>query len=159
MRRDASLAAAGLPSDTGELGSAARLRHWASGTRLVLELADGMLRRAISEGDIVEWNLAGDADDEWLVDVVGDEIASLVTHHEDHHDLEEGARTYRGRVLGIRCAYSRYAPIPGGDKRNLYPVAGTAEIVPVLRVDGREGLGSDLNFNGYLVELEMPHGN
>jgi hypothetical protein len=112
-----------------------------------------------SEGDIVEWNLAGDADDEWLVDVVGDEIASLVTHHEDHHDLEEGARTYRGRVLGIRCAYSRYAPIPGGDKRNLYPVAGTAEIVPVLRVDGREGLGSDLNFNGYLVELEMPHGN
>lgn len=60
-------------------------------------------------------------------------------------------------MLSIRCAYSRYAPSPGGDERTLHPVAGTAEIVPVNRVDGREGRRNDLNFNGYLVELELAH--
>jgi len=63
-----------------------------------------------SESDIVEWNLAGEADGECLADVVGDEIASLVTHREDHHDLAGGACRHRRRVLSIRCAYSRYAP-------------------------------------------------
>lgn len=105
--------------------------------------------------DIVEWNLTADADDDWLRDVIGDELASCVTHHEEHHDLVESTRRRRGKVLSIRCAYSRYAPSPGGDERMLYPVAGTAEIVAVNRVDGREGRRSDLTFNGYLVELEL----
>ncbi len=109
--------------------------------------------------DIVEWDLVAAPEDNWLPDVIGDELASRVTHHHDRHGPNEGARRRRGKVLGIRCAYSRYAPSPGGDQRTLHPVAGTSEIVPVDRVDGRERRSSSLNFNGYLVELELALGS
>ena len=110
--------------------------------------------------DIVEWTLVAVADNDSLKDVIGDELASRVTHHEDHHVIAEIGehRRHRGKVLSIRCAYGLYAPSPGGDENMLHPVAGTAEIVPVNRVDGREGRRSDLDLNGYLVDLELALG-
>ena len=79
-----------------------------------------------------------------------------MTHnHEKHGPGEIGRRRRRGEVLNISCAYSRYAPAPGGDEGMLYPVAGTAKIISVDRVDGREGRRSELDFNGYLVEDEL----
>lgn len=35
--------------------------------------------------DIVEWDLNAAQGDDWLTDVIGDELASRVTHTEDHH--------------------------------------------------------------------------
>lgn len=106
-------------------------------------------------GDSVEWGLTDEVDVEWLEAVIGAELAAEVTHLEDHHDVNEGAVARRGKVLSIRCAYCRFAPTPGGDERVLYPVAGTAEIRSVHSVDGIGDGGSDLHFNGYLVELEL----
>ena len=108
--------------------------------------------------DIVEWDLTPALDTDWLKDIVGDELASRVTHsHERHGPGEAGRRRRRGQVLSISCAYSRYAPAPGGDEGMLYPVAGTSQLISVDRVDGREGRRSELDFNGYLVELELAH--
>ena len=108
--------------------------------------------------DIVEWDLTPALDTDWLKDVVGDELASRVTHsHEKHGPGEAGRRRRRGQVLSIRCAYGRHAPAPGGNEDMLYPVAGTAQLISVDRVDGREGRRSELDFNGYLVKLELAH--
>jgi hypothetical protein len=106
--------------------------------------------------DVVEWNLADAPDVDWLAAAIGGDLAAQVTHQEDHHDLREDAITRKGKILSIRCAYCRYAPTPGGDERELYPVAGTAEITSAERIDGREGAGSStLHFIGYLVELDL----
>lgn len=108
-----------------------------------------------SVNDSVEWKLTDDPDVDWLEAAIGSDLAAQVTHQEDHHDLEENAVARMGKVRSIRCAYSRYAPAPGGDRRTLYPVPGTAEVRPAERVDGTEGVRDDLHFNGYLVELEL----
>lgn len=108
-----------------------------------------------SVGDSVEWSLANNPDDEWLETAIGRALAREVTHTEDHHDVDEGSVVRRGTVLSIRCAYSRYAPNPGADPRMLYPVPGSEELKEVQGVDGHEGAGEDLHFNGYLVELEL----
>ena len=108
-----------------------------------------------SVNDSVEWKLTDDPDVDWLEAAIGSDLAAQVTHQEDHHDLEENAVARKGKVRSIRCAYSRYAPAPGGDRRTLYPVPGSAEVRPAERVDGTEGVRGDLHFNGYLVELEL----
>lgn len=104
-------------------------------------------------GDEVEWSLEDDPDREWLEAALGPELASRVTHEEDHHDQLPTAPA-NGRVRAIRCAYGRYAPTPG-DERVLYPVPGSAELSHVARVDGTEARASQLDFNGYLVDLEL----
>lgn len=91
----------------------------------------------------------------WLEAALGPKLAAEITHLEDHHDVELDAVARRGKVLSIRCAYCRYAPMPGGDERTLYPVAGTAELVSAERADGTEDGAKDLHFNGYLVELDL----
>lgn len=106
-------------------------------------------------GDSVEWGLTGQLDDGWLEAAIGTKLAAKITHVEDHHDVEVDAVARRGKVLSIRCAYCRYAPMPDGDERTLYPVAGTAKIVSAERVDGTEDRANDLHFNGYLVELDL----
>jgi hypothetical protein len=108
-----------------------------------------------SVNDWVEWNLTEVEDVDWLEAVIGSDLAVKVTHQEDHHELDENAVARKGRVRSIRCAYSRYAPAPGGDGRTFYPVPGTAEIRSTERVDGTEYVSSDLEFNGYLVELDL----
>jgi hypothetical protein len=106
-------------------------------------------------GDEVEWALDDDPDRDWLEAALGAELASQVTHEEEHHrDLPEGTTPAKGTVRAIRCAYGRYAPTPA-DQRVLYPVPGSAELTAVARVDGTEASGSPLNFNGYLVDLEL----
>lgn len=105
-------------------------------------------------GDTVDWSLVADPDVDWLEAAIGAELASKITHQEDHHDVDGEAGAHHGRVKSIRCAYSAYAP-SGGDQRTLYPVAGTTEIVPTDRVDGTENTGSSRHFNGYVVELEL----
>jgi hypothetical protein len=73
--------------------------------------------------DDVEWDFADAPDVDWLMAAVGEDLASQVTHREDHHDLEEDAIARRGRVSSIRCAYCRYAPTPGDDEHILSPRA------------------------------------
>ena len=106
-------------------------------------------------GETVEWTLVADPDVEWLEAAIGSELASTVTHQEEHHGVDEGAVTRKGRIRSIRCAYGEYAPAPGGDQRSLYPVAGSAEIVHAESVEGTESAGSTRCFNGYLVEVEL----
>jgi hypothetical protein len=106
-------------------------------------------------GDVVDWSLAGDPDSEWLEAAIGRDLTAQVTHVEDHHDVEQDAIIRRGTVRSIQCAFCLYAPASGGDRRTLYPVAGTAEITATERVDGTEGQGSTLHFNGFLVELDL----
>lgn len=118
-------------------------------------------------GDVVDWTLGDVVDVEWLAAAVGGDLAADVTHVEDHHDVDEGTTVRRGTVRGIRCAYCRYAPVAGGDRKMLHPVAGTAVITAKDRVDGGEGMGGTppvdgqhvseghLIFNGYLVELDL----
>ena len=109
-----------------------------------------------SVNDSVVWGLSEDLDVDWLDAVIGSDLAAQVTHQEDHHDQVENVVVRTGKVRSIRCVYCRYGPAPGGDKRMLYPVPGTAEIRPAKRVDGTEGIrGGDLEFNGYLVEFEL----
>lgn len=106
-----------------------------------------------SVNDRVEWNLTEEPEVDWIEAAVGVDLAVQVTHQEDHHELDGNAVARKGRVRSIRCAYSRYAPGPGGD--GLYPLQGTAEIRPAERVDGTEDVHGDLRFNGYLVELDL----
>lgn len=110
---------------------------------------------SFSVGDSVTWSLSERPDREWLGTAIGAELAAEVSHVEDHHELEGDAVDRRGTVLSIRRASCRYAPVPGGDERVLYPVAGTTEITPAEMADGREGGRSELPFIGYLVELDL----
>lgn len=108
-----------------------------------------------SVDDCVEWNLTEEPDVDWLKAAVGSDLAVQVTHHEDHHELDKNAVARKGRVRSIRCAYSRYAPAPGGGGRPLYPLPGSAVIRPADCVNGTEDVLGDLHFNGYLVELDL----
>ena len=108
-----------------------------------------------SVNDCVEWNLTEVPDVDWLEAAIGSDLAVQVSYQEDHHDLDKNAVARKGRVRSIRCAYSGYAPAPGGDGRTLYPIPGTAEIRSTERVDGTEDVRGDLHFNGYLVELDL----
>lgn len=103
----------------------------------------------------MEWTLNDAQDRDWFEAALGPELASRVTHEEDHHrDLPEGTRPAKGTVQAIQCAYGRYVPKPG-DERVLYPLPGSAELTDVARVDGREARACELHFNGYLVELDL----
>ena len=108
-----------------------------------------------SVNDCVEWNLTEVPDVDWLEAAIGSDLAVQVSYQEDHHDLDKNAVARKGRVRSIRCAYSGYAPAPGGDGRTLYPIPGTAEIRSTERVDGTEDVRGDLHFNGYLVALDL----
>ena len=107
-------------------------------------------------GDDVEWTLSSGCDIAWLKRVVGPEIANSISASEEHHGgLPDGAPTPNGVVTGIRAAWSEFAALPGGDPRTLHPVAGTQELVQVDRADGWERERQGLEFNGYVVELDL----
>ena len=110
---------------------------------------------AFAVGDTIALTLVESPDTEWLDAAIGPTLAARITHAEEHHEVDAGAVSRRGRVLSIRCAYSQFArSTPGG--RTLYPVAGSARLRPRDRVDGTEGGDAgDLRFNGYVVGLDL----
>ena len=111
-----------------------------------------------SVGSRIEWTLYEESDREWLIAVLGDDLAAEVTHGEEHHGgLPDDAPTTIGVVDRIRAVSSRFGPDPtsvSAAAPNHVPIPGTAVVVEVAEADGWYAEDGDRHFNGYLVDLE-----
>lgn len=106
-------------------------------------------------GDEVEWTLDADPDTDWLEAALGTDLASRIAYAEDHHGgLPDETPVTRSKVLAIKTAHGRYAPLTP-DGKTLYPVAGSAVMRSVDRVDGSESDLPEMPLNGYVVEVDL----
>jgi hypothetical protein len=125
-----------------------------------------------SVGYEVEWRLNPVSPDErsFFAGPLGDEVASSITHSENHHSGDRVApETTRGRVDSITAVYWRVGPRPGENPRVpniLYPLGGSALLEERDSTNGGERprrSRSRLNlwpkrfkhttFAGYIVDL------
>jgi hypothetical protein len=108
---------------------------------------------SFSVGQQVAWTL-GDADEDWLMPMLGADTHVSVDAAEEHHGgiPEETPRT-KGTVSRVTAVYCRYALAPGQDARTLYPVPGSAVLCEPESADGWPPEREDLEFVGYLVQL------
>lgn len=106
-------------------------------------------------GDEVAWTVEEDVNDEWFSAALGPDIAASITHAEEHHSDEEHVKTIGGRVLSIAGAWCAFGPAKPGDRVHV-PLAGSARFVEVREAEAadRETF-PDLNFNGWVVALEL----
>ncbi|HEY8372656.1 MAG TPA: DUF6578 domain-containing protein [Pseudonocardiaceae bacterium] len=110
-------------------------------------------------GDTVEWTLRSCDRGKYPVDVLGPDVAESVTHAEEHHGgLPEDAPVTTGTVTGIHAVHSRYAPRSDESPRVLHPVPGSGQLTWVSSADGWEHVEGELQFVGYLVDLDV-HGD
>jgi hypothetical protein len=114
----------------------------------------------IEVGSSVEWTLYEAPGGDWLASLLGESLASQVTHGEEHHGgLPEGTQATAGSVARIRAASSRFQPDPATPTENIYvPLPGTAVVVDVPAADGWFPETDGLRFNGYLVHLRPMKG-
>lgn len=106
-------------------------------------------------GAPVSWTLVA-PDVDWLTDALGADDAATVTHAEEHHGREvddPDAVTASGTVTSIRAVYCRYAPYTD-DARIHAAEPGSILSVDVESADGWEPRREQLQFTGYLVELD-----
>jgi hypothetical protein len=107
-------------------------------------------------GTTVSWTLR-EADPDWLIAVLGPDVASTVDAAEEHHsDAARDTPTTTGTVGSIQAVHCRYGPQPGGDPRMHYPISGSGVITDVRSADGWTPDQGELRFAGYLVRLEVP---
>lgn len=107
-------------------------------------------------GERVTWTIDEDVDDQWFVAALGPEMATRITHSEEHHsDRQDDLPEITGRVLAIKrawCAYGRRNP---GDQIH-YPQTGSQRFIDVRESNGVEKYAfSELTFNGWIVELAL----
>jgi hypothetical protein len=106
-------------------------------------------------GSRVEWTLVADPDRDFLTSVLGDDIASAVTHWEEHHGgLPDDAPATAGVVRAIRAVRCRYGRNPGQPDGALYPMAGSAIITQIESADGWDVDDGEAKFVAYLIELD-----
>lgn len=111
-------------------------------------------------GSMVQWTGRVVTDD-YLVDVLGEALASEVRYAEGHHVPTDGAR-FGGLVVSIRsvsCRYGRGITPVSKDRRASgfggdIPIVGTAVIVPVTSTADSVLSDDGLDFRGWLVELD-----
>lgn len=110
-----------------------------------------------SVGSRVVWQLHDVPDREWLRAALGDELASAVTHVEDHHELfTDRMSTSHAVVTRIRAASCEFGPAPDRPRGDpLVPVPDTAAVTDVIDADGSYPEADGLHFNGYLVDLHL----
>jgi hypothetical protein len=107
-------------------------------------------------GQPVRWKAErGGAADGFTCAVVGDEIASTVTHFQEHHAFSDNdVIEIAGTVTAITAVYCAYAKAADGVH---YPVPGTAVLRERWEADGWEPDEQDRRFVCYLVDLaEQP---
>jgi hypothetical protein len=107
-----------------------------------------------ADGDLVEWTLLGLGPG--LQSVVGDEVARTVAFSwERHGPLPDEIAATKGVVAGIQAVRCKFAPMTGGDRRDLYPVAGSGQLEVVHSADGWDRDAANLRFHGYIVTLDV----
>jgi hypothetical protein len=105
-----------------------------------------------SIGSEVTWTLQPTTDRDFAATVLGDQLASTLTHDEEHHGgLPEDAPVTTGIVRSIRAASCAYSPTAGSS--NLYPVAGSLVLTDKTSA-GWESEPEGLMFVAYVVELQ-----
>lgn len=106
-------------------------------------------------GDEVAWTVEDEVNDEWFVRALDAGTAASITHVEEHHSDDERLERIAGRVLSIRCAWSAFGPAKAADRVHV-PLAGSARLVESREAGrARPDTFADLQFNGWLVELEL----
>jgi hypothetical protein len=103
-------------------------------------------------GGEARWTLAERAES-WPSEVVGDAVASTITHMQNHHDLEgNDAPNTLGVVTAIQVVFCRY--VPAGDPPGLIvPVLGSAVLRRSEAVAIAEEPPDGLQLVGYIVDL------
>lgn len=107
-------------------------------------------------GDQVVWTVDREIDDDWFVAALGPDMASRITHAEEHHDDgQDDLPEVSGRVLTITRAWGAYGPQRPGDQVHV-PVPGSHRFLEVRESSGLEKHAfSGLTFNGWIVELDQ----
>jgi hypothetical protein len=106
-------------------------------------------------GATLAWTVHGLVDRDFLGTVVGEERAAGLTHVEEHHaDDAERLITLEGKVRSISAVFCRYAPRPDGPRQHLFPIPGSAVIEGRTSADGWETEAGDLQFVGYIVDVD-----
>ncbi|WP_306457800.1 DUF6578 domain-containing protein [Nocardioides lianchengensis] len=108
-----------------------------------------------SVGDRVVWTVNRAIDDGWLSAALGPEMASRISHSEEHHDdVQDDLPEVSGRVLTITRAWGVFGPQRPGDQVHV-PVPGSHRFLEVSESGGFERHAfSNLTFNGWIVELD-----
>ncbi|MET3960226.1 hypothetical protein ABIE44_000160 [Marmoricola sp. OAE513] len=106
-------------------------------------------------GSEVDWTMSDQPDRDWLVPVLGAELAGSLTHAEDHHGgLENSHAGIAATVQRIRAVSSEYGPNPDLPHENaISPIPGTGLIEDVAEGTGHHKPGGGRRFVGYVVDL------
>lgn len=107
-------------------------------------------------GDRVTWSVEAYIDDDWFSAALGPEMATRITHSEEHHSEDADDLTeISGRVLTIVGAWGAYGPLNAGDRIHV-PLPDSARFVDVRETLGLERqVSPELTFNGWIVELAL----
>jgi hypothetical protein len=115
--------------------------------------------KPFSLGSVAAWTLRPASDSDFATAVLGDELASTVTHDEEHHGgLPDDAPVTHAIVCSIRAIWCEYGPTPGREPKALYPIAGSCVIADKTSADGWEAESAGLKFVSYLIEVEPTEG-
>jgi hypothetical protein len=107
----------------------------------------------ISLGAPVRWAVMK-PDTDWLSAVLGTASASVVDYAEERHSDQSAMEAVEGIVRSIRTVHYRTAAQPATPTVH-YPVPGTAQTSEVSSADGWEQPVDQLEFGGYLVDLDV----
>src|SRR5437762_13794349 len=100
-------------------------------------------------GSAVSWTVQ-DADHDWLVEVLGPQVAATIEAAEEHHGGDTG-RIVDGTVTSIAAVHCRYIPGADGNPKVLRAVAGSATLTKLDAADGWTPGHADPWFAAYVV--------
>jgi hypothetical protein len=107
-----------------------------------------------SVGSQVSWTV-WQGGHSWLAALLGPGASVTLDAVEDHHGkIPKGAVPTVGTVTSIAAAYCRYAPRTGSGLTR-YRVEGSGVLTPLQRADKFRPRRGDLEFMGYLVQLDV----
>jgi len=102
-------------------------------------------------GQRVEFSTTRTVDRNWLVVVLGEQRAAVITECEDHHDTSQGQMSaLTGMVVSIEAISCRFKH----RGRAMFPMAGTTSVVQKDEATGWEPDDEDAHFVGYIVAVQ-----